>query len=209
VLFDAKWARIYEKSDIKDGQFNLENKSKVNCKFMSSKEGIYLKDDLSTGFIKPYKGNKFSFAAILPNEDVGIDNYLQKMTGENILNVIKTKKSETVITSIPKFKYSNEMSLVNSLNKIGLNEAFSADKANFKKMSSTNGIYIGEVLHKTYIQVDEVGTKAGAVTSVEMKLSSAPVGQEVILDRPFIYAIIDNSTSLPIFIGVVKNPTLN
>ena len=67
-------------------------------------------------------------------------------------------------------------------------------------------LYIGSVIHKTYIEVNESGTKAGASTVVEMNTTSAmEVGKSVILDRPFIYAIIDNSTNLPIFIGTVMD----
>ena len=64
-------------------------------------------------------------------------------------------------------------------------------------------IYIGEVLHKTFIQVDELGTKAGAVTKVEMKCGSVMETKVVRLDRPFVYAIIDNASKLPVFIGAV------
>ncbi|MGI6141260.1 MAG: serpin family protein, partial [Caldicoprobacterales bacterium] len=82
-------------------------------------------------------------------------------------------------------------------------------KADFTRMgkSSRGNIYIGEVLHKTFISMDELGTKAGAVTKVEMKEESAPVDlKTVALDRPFVFAIIDNSTQLPVFIGTVMNP---
>jgi serpin B len=65
-------------------------------------------------------------------------------------------------------------------------------------------LYISEVLHKTYISVDELGTKAGAVTSVDIKTTGMPVNFKTVkLNRPFIFAIIDNSTNLPIFIGTV------
>lgn len=68
-------------------------------------------------------------------------------------------------------------------------------------------LYISDVLHKTFIEVGELGTKAGAVTSVEMSLTSAPLEiKNVILNRPFVYAIIDNETNLPVFIGVMHNP---
>lgn len=69
-------------------------------------------------------------------------------------------------------------------------------------------IYIGEVLHKTFISLDELGTKAGAVTKVEMKVESAILDLKIVtLNRPFVYAIIDNATMLPVFIGTVMSLT--
>ncbi len=76
-------------------------------------------------------------------------------------------------------------------------------KADFSKMSNED-LFISQVLHKTFISVDERGTRAGAVTSVQMNKESCPDGIiEITLDRPFVYAIVDNATGLPIFIGAV------
>ena len=72
--------------------------------------------------------------------------------------------------------------------------------------SSYGNLYIGDVLHKTFISVDELGTKAGAVTVVEMKAELAEISEWVVtLNRPFVYMIIDNATNLPIFMGTVTD----
>ena len=83
--------------------------------------------------------------------------------------------------------------------------AFSAAQADFSRLgrSSRGNIFIGEVLHKTYIAVDERGTKAGAVTKVEMRDEAYIETRTVTLNRPFVYAIIDNSSKLPLFLGTV------
>ena len=86
--------------------------------------------------------------------------------------------------------------------------AFSSSNADFSKLgkSARGNIYIGEVLHKTFISVDELGTKAGAVTKVEMKDECAPMSEWVVnLNRPFVYMIVDNETNLPVFIGTVMD----
>lgn len=95
-----------------------------------------------------------------------------------------------------------------ALKELGLQTAFDQDTADFSKLgsSSDGNIYIAEVLHKSYISVDELGTKAGAVTKVEMATESAmETRHEVLLNRPFVYAIIDNNTKLPIFLGTVMD----
>ena len=88
---------------------------------------------------------------------------------------------------------------------LGIPDAFDVENADFGKMavSSDGNIFIGAVLHKTFISVDELGTKAGAVTMVGMA-GGGPIDiKSVSLDRPFVFAIIDNATNLPIFIGAL------
>lgn len=92
---------------------------------------------------------------------------------------------------------------------MGMTDAFSSKEADFTGLArSANGnIYISRVLHKTFIAVDERGTKAGAATAVEMKDESAPIDEPktVLLDRPFVYMLIDCDTNLPIFIGTMMD----
>jgi serpin B len=175
---------------------------------MYSDEYKYLDDGKATGFIKPYAGNKYSFAALLPNENIQIDEYIQSLTGTGFLNMIKNAENIIVQTYLPKFKYEYEIKMNDALKTLGMPDAFHDGKADFKKMatSSDGNIYIGEVLHKTFISVDELGTKAGAVTKVEIQAECVIEYEKTVrLDRPFVYAIIDNATNLPVFIGTVVN----
>ncbi len=109
--------------------------------------------------------------------------------------------------AIPKFetKYSAELSKV--LSAMGMPEAFNEDLADFSRMGkAAANIYIGRVLHKTFISVNEKGTRAGAATAVEMDTkSAAPFNMKrVYLDRPFVYMLIDRTTNVPFFIGVMN-----
>ncbi len=210
LAFEGEWQRIYEKGDIAPGEFSNIHGTKTTVDFMNSSEGSYLEDAKVTGFLKPYKDGNYSFAALLPKEGVDINEYINSLSGEEFLSLINNSAVGSVRASIPKFTYDYELSLKEPLQNLGLVEGFNPALANFKSLgSSTDGnIYIGEVLHKTFIQVDERGTKAGAVTSVEMKTESAILEEKyVTLDRPFVYAIIDNETKLPIFIGTVMELT--
>lgn len=107
---------------------------------------------------------------------------------------------------MPKFKCEYSNSLVDTLKKMGMSTAFDGDRANFSSMATlkNENIYISDVIHKTFIEVAEKGTRAGAATAVIVGKSAAmPVEQpkEVRLTRPFVYAIIDTRTNLPLFIG--------
>jgi len=208
VVFDAEWANVYDKNDINKGSFTDINGEIKEVDFMYSEERRYLDDGRATGFIKSYAGNKYSFVAFLPNEDITVGDYIKSLTGTGFINAVKTAENITVETYTPKFEYEYEIQMNDALKILGMPDAFDEKKADFKKMatSSRGNIYIGEVLHKTYISVDELGTKAGAVTKVEMNDESAidPGYVKIVrLDRPFVYAIIDNATNLPVFIGTV------
>ena len=207
VVFDAEWQTIYNEYNVQIGDFTDINGIKQNVEFMHSNEYQYLDDGKATGFIKPYVNNNYSFAALLPNENITIEEYIESLTGAGFINTLKNYESETVYASMPKFEYEYEIQMNDALKTLGMPDAFDNNKADFKKMakSSDGNIYIGEVLHKTYILVDERGTKAGAVTKVEMAAGSAMPSdpKTVRLDRPFVYAIIDNATNLPVFVGAV------
>lgn len=215
LYFEAEWQEKYEDGDLKNGYFKLSDGKTVANVFMSSTEYQYIKDDMAQGFIKPYKSqeannsneaNKFSFVAILPNVGVDIDSYINSLTGDKFLSLIKNKLAEEVMTSLPKFKSEYSNSLVEPLKAMGLRDCFGGT-ANFSKMvnSTYDNLSISDIKHKTFIQVDKIGTKAGAVALIEMR-DKGGSRNAVMLDRPFIYAIIDNKTSLPIFIGTMYNP---
>ncbi|MCL2539727.1 MAG: serine protease, partial [Oscillospiraceae bacterium] len=191
---------------VHEGVFTDIRKEKQAVDFMYSEENIYLDDGKAIGFVKPYIGG-YSFVALLPKENVGINKYIESLTGERFLNILKKAKSATVIASVPKFEYTYDVSMGSVLKTLGMPDAFDANKADFSRMGTSSGgpLCISEVLHKTYIAVDERGTKAGAATAVIMAEGASP--QEKIkyidLDRPFVFAIIDNATNLPVFLGTL------
>jgi serine protease inhibitor len=209
VYFEDQWKKGYEKKHVRQNTFTLQDGTKKSVDFMYSEEEDYLKDDKAEGFIKPYKNEKYSFVALLPNEGISIDSYISSLSGKSFTNLLKNGPVGKVSTGLPKFKSEFKVELVEPLKKMGLRECFDDMKANFSKMSKDgiNGnIYVGDVLHKTFITVDDQGTKAGAVTKVEVRTKSAGMAHSVILNRPFVYAIVDNETKLPIFIGTMMNP---
>ena len=208
LVFDAEWEHVYDKSDVYKGKFTNISGTEKQIDMMHSEESIYLQDKKATGFMKSYSGGKYSFAALLPNEGVDIYDYIADLTGESLTKTLSTSKSGMVMATLPKFSYEYELTMNELLKDMGMPTAFSSSNADFLKLGkSTRGnIYIGEVLHKTFISVDELGTKAGAVTKVEMKDECAAMSEWVVnLNRPFVYMIVDNETNLPVFIGTMMD----
>ena len=205
VLFDAEWESIYKKDEISDSTFTALDGTKKTVPMMYSEEHSYLDDGKATGFIKPYKSG-YSFVALLPNGDISLSDYVASMTGKSFVDTIKNAKDIPVETAIPKFSYDYDIEMSGALKALGMALPFDPTKADFSALSDKGNIFISRVLHKAYIAVDEKGTKAGAATAIEAPAAGVwEDRRRVILDRPFVYAIIDDAARLPIFIGAVTD----
>jgi len=203
IVFDAEWERPYDSEwDIKDMDFTDVNGLTHSIAFMNKREFLYIEDGMATGFIKPYTGG-YSFVALLPNHDVPIGAYIESLTGAGFLEMIENAQNSTIEVYMPRFEYEYEISMNEALIALGIPDAFDDDRADFRNMaySPEGNLYISEVLHKTFISVNERGTRAGAVTSVEMVTRS--MTPKIRLTKPFVYAIIDDATNLPVFVGTL------
>lgn len=201
ICFDAEWEKKYEPEDINDGKFTSLNGIKQDVEFMHSEEDLYLDDGKAVGFIKNYAGSKYSFAALLPNEDIELNEYIATLN-TTLKDTLKNAENSSVSASIPKFTIDYGIRLNEVLAALGMEKAFSV-QADFSGICDAE-LYINKVLHKAKITVDAKGTKAAAATSVEMKyMGIIQEGKTVYLNRPFLYMIIDNETQLPLFMGTV------
>ncbi len=208
LTFDAEWAVAYEESDIRDGAFTSYGGEKRTVEMMHSEESKYFSGDSAVGFLKDYKDSKYAFAALLPDADVDLYAYIDSLTGEKLLQTLGSFKSGSVAVTMPKFSYDDELRLNGLLENLGMPTAFDNGKADFTRMASCadGNLFIGDILHKTFISVDERGTRAGAATAVAMNSESISVPElTVTLDRPFVFMILDNTNGLPIFIGAVTD----
>jgi len=163
LSFDAEWKKIYGKDQLYEDEFTDTEGQTQKVTMMCGTESGYLDDGMAQGFVKPYASG-YSFVAMLPNEGVTLENYIKKMKPSVIIKQIRKEEQEPVIAAIPKFSadYSAELSGV--LSAMGMNDPFNPDQADFSVMADVNkgDLYISRVIHKTAIQVDERGTKAGA-----------------------------------------------
>lgn len=205
LSFDAEWENIYKDSLVREGEFILENGEEQTVEFMGSTESFYLENEAVTGFMKPYKDGRYAFAALLPKEKTSMSDLLSSLDAKDVMDLIKNKQEEVVQAKIPKFSLEYSTLLNEPLQGLGLLDAFHDIKADFTRIgrAAHGNIYISRVIHKTKIDVDEKGTKAGAVTAVEMEYTSAMIEEpkKVVLDRPFFYMLVDTEQNLPLFMG--------
>ena len=208
VCFDAKWQEPYEKSQIQEGAaFTAIDGTRQTADLLWSQESLYLSDDNTTGFMKYYDGGRYAFVGLLPNEGVSIADYVAGLTGGKLHALLNDPQHGTVEAAIPRFKASSSLELRDALKAMGITDAFDAARADLRAMGGApnDQLYVGAVLHKTYLELDENGTKAAAVTAVANDAGSAepPEVHRVVLDRPFVYMIVDTHANLPLFLGTV------
>ncbi len=207
VTFNAQWEKPYLKRDIYKQDFTNVNGTKKIVDMMTFDESVYLESESATGFIKPYKDNKFSFVAILPKDGNDVYGLVDKLDQQEVNSILSSAQHAEVQVTIPKFRYSYQKEMSEILKANGVTDAFDPVKADFSNMavSADGSLYISSVLQKTYITMDELGTVAGSATVVIA--NEGGIGQKTIksvtLDRPFVYMILDNTTNCPVFMGVL------
>lgn len=210
LVFDAQWEVIYEPYQVwEDETFTTADGGEVPVSMMHCAEEEFLEDELATGFIKYYKDHSYAYVALLPNEGVSAADYAKTLTGAHVQELLANPTQITVNTGIPVYTAETTVLMEEMLQKLGMRDVFDAVKADLSGMASApENLFISRVLHKTYIEVDAKGTKAAAMTEMEVADGcDAPAVEEktVILNRPFVYMIVDCKQKLPVFVGVLNH----
>lgn len=211
TLFDAKWQDKYEANEIRDRDFTTVSGKTTQVKMMYSDEDTYLENDFCTGLLKYYEGKDYAFVGLLPDEDITIYQLVDRLDGDTLHKLISGRISAEVEAGIPVFSGDTKLELADILPDMGMPLAFSPG-ADFSDMATYDGqnLYIGRVIHQTRIEVNEQGTKAAAATAVIMESGAAETSSNsytVILNRPFVYMLVDMQQEIPIFIGVMTDPS--
>ncbi len=213
LAFDAKWIEPYYDFQVYDDTFTTAAGEKKTLPYLHNTENVYIGDENADGFVKYYKGGRYAFAALLPKEGMSVDEYLAALDGAHLNEMLVNRTEWEVYTSVPKFETEYSVEMTEILKGMGMTDAFDPIAANFSKLgkSEAGNVSIDGVVHKTFIAVDENGTKAGAATMVMMAdgaefIPDKPQPKEVYLTRPFIYMLIDCETNSPFFIGVMDCP---
>ena len=212
ACFDAKWETPYTKENVRtDGIFTAASGKRQTADYLDSHETIYLSGNNVSGFLKPYDGGKYAFVALVPDEGVALADYLRNLTGEHLYQLITDHHYADVQASIPKFTARSELELEEPLRAAGISDLFDVSAADLRGLGSApsgNTLYVNSVLHKTYLELDENGTKAAAATSLDVNAGAAPPSEDVktvTLDRPFLYMVVDTHACVPLFMGTVTS----
>ena len=207
IYFKGTWTYPFDKKLTQKGTFTKEDGSTANVDFMTMKNGRYLYyQDANVQLIDlPYGNRQYSMTMLVPKGTATLNDIARNLTREQLITWFGNADSASLDLHMPKFKLEYKKELKETLTELGMGEAFSGS-ANFSRMLAGNSqnLAISEVMHKTFVEVNEEGTEAAAATSVGVVLTSLPPSIRV--DRPFIFLIREKSSNAILFIGQLINP---
>ncbi|HIZ18307.1 MAG TPA: serpin family protein [Candidatus Olsenella stercoravium] len=210
LAFEGGWEEPFDSELTSPDTFICEDGSEQDVTMMHSTEGGYLEGELATGFVKPYEGYDYAFVGLLPDEGVSVDELLASLDGSALEELLTPVAGAGAEIGLPQFTASHEAELGDALRALGVTDAFDPTLADFSRMGGTDdgSLFVSSVLQKTFVDVNERGTRAAATTVVTVGETAAGPGDpieyhEVVLDRPFVYLIMDLRTDTPVFAGTV------
>ncbi len=209
IYFNGEWSTPFDEDNTRDVSFNLPGGTAKNHPLMFRYSDFhYLENELFQAVRLPYgKNERVSMYVFLPAAGSGLDQLYEHLTAENWQNWLSSFRMMEGEVGLPRFTYEYETSLSDVLKALGMEIAFDGDRADFSGMHPIPpNLYISEVKHKTFVEVNEKGTEAAAVTSVEVGVTAMPETFTMIVDRPFFFSIVDDITGTILFMGSVLEP---
>jgi len=205
IYFKGIWASQFDKKDTSDGQFKAGDGQVQNVKMMSQKSDLPYTEDLNCRYLEmPYGNGAFSMVVVLPQDGKNINDVTHALTNTTWKDAMDRLSECRVNLRLPRFKIECSYRMEqNILPEMGMKQPFQAGVANFSGINPNIDLYISNVIHKTYVEVNEEGTEAAAVTSVGIYTTSTPRPVDFIVDQPFVFAIREKSTGAILFIGKI------
>lgn len=209
IYFKGKWMNEFDKSQTADQPFTLADGRQKQHPMMSQRGDYrYTENQQFQAVSLPYGKGRTSLYVFLPKPNSNLADFQKTLTAENWQTWMKTFSKREGSIQLPRFKMEYEIQLKKSLSALGMGIAFDPLKADFSNLSETS-TRIDEVKHKTFVEVNEEGTEAAAVTSIGIRATSAQMEVapfSMTVDRPFFCAIRDNKTGEILFMGEIVNP---
>lgn len=213
IYFKGTWKYEFEDSLTTDRTFYMKNGDTKDVPMMEMNDSFnYYSNDLLQMVELPYGNGDFSMVILLPNANDGIDNVIATLSPQHWNAWLDSLSKRKVDLRLPKFTFKYDIGLNDVLKDMGMGIAFEAGLADFSNINSVAGknLYISNVLHKTFVEVNEQGTEAAAVTAVTITFTSVnPYGPVTFhADHPFLFAIKEKSTNAIVFIGRMMEPVI-
>jgi serpin B len=208
IYFNAAWAYPFDEDMTADGPFYLLAGGRVTVPMMKQTESFgYTKGEGYQAVELLYDGGELSMVVLLPASG-NFEAFEAGLHAQQVFDIISSLHHTEVALTMPKFEFESKFSLADTLAEMGMPIAFSPDDADFSGMTGNRDLFISDVIHKSFVAVDEAGTEAAAATAVIMNLTSVPPPPvPLTVDHPFIFLIRDIETGAILFVGRVLNPT--
>ncbi|MDQ7825602.1 MAG: serpin family protein [Candidatus Eremiobacteraeota bacterium] len=209
VYFKGAWSQRFDKKLTAQKPFTMAGGKKKNCPFMAqSGSYLYYRGDKFQALRLPYGDKKLAMYLFLPDRNSSLDEFHGKLSSTAWKSWMEKFEDAEGTVEIPRFRCEFMAELNKSLKALGMGASFDSFRAQFSRMSDTF-LTISSVLHKSFVEVNEEGTVAAAVTSVEIRdtaMMEPPKKFTFKADRPFFFAIVDGSTKSILFMGSLAEP---
>ena len=206
IYFKGKWALPFEKEKTVDAPFTLSNGDKIAAPMMSQTATVkYFADEMVQILELPYASAQLSMLVFLPTDRAQFSALEKGFSVQYLEQQLAKLREQKVMIGLPRFAITSYFSLPGVLKTLGMRDAFSASTADFSGMNGKQDLYISEVLHKAFVDVNEEGTEAAAATAVTMSRGMVRL-PTFLADHPFIFLIQDNRTGGILFCGRVMDP---
>jgi len=200
IYFKGIWRNKFDPERTFISQFTNEKANQVEINMMHQTDTFAYRADENAQYLDmPYGNKAYSMTVILPNYQKTTAGILNELTVDKWNATLQNLTNQEVEIYLPRFKSENKFELKPVLQKMGMNLAFT-ENADFSNISDI-GLLISRIIHSTFVEVNEEGTEAAAVTIVEMSTTSMPVRPVFRVNRPFIYIIREQSTGVILFVG--------
>ena len=205
IYFKGDWLTKFDAKNTRKEKFKTLNGSSTDVDMMYQRSVVnYFEDEKNQILELPYKGETMSMIIILPKEINSIKNLVSSINTKQFSFYKSELRKQEVKIFLPKFSFTSEYHLENILPLMGMPDAFNQTKADYTGMSG--GLSISKVIHKAFIELNEKGSEAAAVTAVIMVEKSARQEITFKADSPFMFFICDKQTESILFMGCVLNP---
>jgi serpin B len=207
IYFKGDWASRFNKSATREGPFTTAAAETVKVPMMhhTSRFG-YLDADTFQVLEMPYQGKDLAMVVLLPKKTDGLAAFEKTLTADNLKGWLGRLRETQVQVALPKFKMTQRFSLKKALSAMGMPLAF-GDQSDFSGMDGSRNLYLSEVYHQAFVDVNEEGTEAAAATGVVVKARAAqPRLPRFVADHPFVFLIRDVRSGSVLFMGRIVNP---
>lgn len=207
VYFKAAWMNQFDPANTAPGTFTLSDGSQVDVPMMRAQRSMQAFVDEQFAVVElPYVGGRYSMALVMPAQG-GLAEFESSLDAERLNEILGSLSTASVTLSLPKFKLESSFGLSEAMKTLGMTDAFTPGLADFSGMEGTRNLYISDLLHKAYVDVNEEGTEAAAATAVVVGMTSMPAESYTIdFDRPFLFLIRDIQTNAILFMGRMADP---
>lgn len=214
IYFKGEWIKQFNENDTKDQDFRISKNNVIKVPMMqrTDNEAVfnYTENNKLQILEMPYSGEELSMLILLPKDD-NLEALENSLSAKELSKWKKDLEEKRVEVFIPKFKFETKYFMAEALKEMGMPTAFKWSGADFSGMDGTKNLFISEVIHQAFIEVNEEGTEAAAATAVVMDLGAAPDSKppEIPIfraDHPFLFLIQEKATGNILFIGKIINP---